>query len=153
MRRKQEPEKYCKTCGRQITRKRFNGRLEDLTAFRKRKCCSLTCANTKKVVSESGLRWRAGQLRKSRCEICGAQSRLHAHHIDGDITHNWQENIQTLCFDCHMAHHLLCRRLGRTVPGRAELSELQAGFPPGWTDLSASETPSCPSSSTRSSGQ
>lgn len=27
------------------------------------------------------------------------------------------------------------------------------GFPPGWTDLSASETPSCPSSSTRSSGQ
>lgn len=27
------------------------------------------------------------------------------------------------------------------------------GFPTGWTDLSASETPSCPSSSTRSSGQ
>ena len=27
------------------------------------------------------------------------------------------------------------------------------GFPPGWTDLSASETPSFPSSSTRSSGQ
>lgn len=141
MRRKQEPAKYCKTCGQKLIRKRFNGRLEDLTAFRKRKYCSLSCANTKKTVTEAGLRWRAEQLRKDNCEICGARSRLHAHHIDGDIAHNWRGNIQTLCFDCHMAHHLLCRRLGRMVPGRAELSELQAEFPTGWTDLNASETP------------
>ena len=96
---------------------------------------------------------RAEQFRKDSCEICGARLRLHAHHIDGNIAHNWQKNIQTLCFDCHMAHHRLCRRLGRTVPGRAELRELQAGFPLGWTDLSVSETQSCPSSSTPSSGQ
>ena len=117
------------------------------------KYCSLTCANTQKTVTEAGHRWRAEQLRKDSCEICGTRSRLHAHHIDGNITHNWQGNIQTLCFDCHMAHHRLCRRLGRTVPGRAELRELQAEFPLGWTDLSVSETQSCPSSSTPSSGQ
>lgn len=53
----------------------------------------------------------------------------------------WQENIQTLCFDCHMVHHRLCRKLGRTIPGRMESQELQPGFPIGWTDLNASETP------------
>ena len=153
MQRKQEPEKYCENCGKKLIRMRYSGRLEDFSAFQNRKYCSLTCANTKKTVTEAGHRWRAEQLRKDSCEICGTRSRLHAHHIDGNITHNWQGNIQTLCFDCHMAHHRLCRRLGRTVPGRAELRELQAGFPLGWTDLSASETPSCPSSSTPSSGQ
>ena len=152
MRRTQEPEKYCETCWKKLFRRRYSGRLEDLTAFQKRKYCSLTCANTKKTVTEAGYRWRAKQLRKDSCEICGERSRLHAHHIDGNITHNWQQNIQTLCFDCHMAHHLLCRRLGRTEPGKAELNELQAAFPLGWTDLSASETPLCPSSSTPSSG-
>lgn len=135
MQRKQEPEKYCATCGKILSRERYNGRLEDLMAFQKRKYCSLSCANTRKDVTNAGLRWRAEQLRKDKCEICGASSRLHAHHIDGNITHNSPENIQTLCFNCHMAHHRLCRRLGRTVPGRAELTELQAGFPTGWTDL------------------
>lgn len=141
MKRKAESEKYCETCGQRLYRKRFNGRLEDLKAFQKRRYCSLSCANTKNIVTEAGLRWRAEQLRKDRCEICGASSNLHAHHIDGDITHNLPKNIQTLCFDCHMAHHRLCRRLGRTVPGRMVSQELQPGFPLGWTDLSASETP------------
>lgn len=153
MQRKQEPEKYCETCGRKLIRKRYNGRLEDLTAFQRRKYCSLTCANTRKALTVAGYRRRAEQFRKDSCEICGARLRLHAHHIDGNIAHNWQKNIQTLCFDCHMAHHRLCRRLGRAVPGKAVLRELQAEFHLGWTDLSASETPSCPSSSTPSSGQ
>lgn len=151
MKRKEEPVKYCSTCGKVLIRKRFNGRLEDLSAFRKRKYCSLACANAKNSVTEAGFRWRAKQFRKEKCEICGAQSKLHAHHIDGDISHNQPENIQTLCFDCHMAHHLLCRKHGRTVPGRMELRELAAASSIGWTVLDASETPSCPSSSTPSS--
>ena len=141
MRRKKEPEKYCEICGKRLLRKRYNGRLEDLTVFRKRRYCSLSCANTRKDVTEAGYRWRAEQFKKKSCEICGAKSNLHAHHIDGNITHNWQENIQTLCFDCHMQHHRLCRKLGRTIPGKMESQELQPGFPLGWTDLNALETP------------
>lgn len=120
MKRKQEPVKYCETCGKIMYRKRFNGRLEDFNAFQQRKYCSLSCANTKNTVTEAGSRWRAEQSRKTQCEICGATSNLHAHHVDGNIAHNTPENIQTLCFGCHMAHHRLCRRLGQTVPGRME---------------------------------
>lgn len=35
--------KYCQFCGRKLERKRFNGRLEDFGAFKKRKCCDLKC--------------------------------------------------------------------------------------------------------------
>ena len=35
MRRKKEPEKYCETCGKKLLRKRYNGRLEDLTVHRR----------------------------------------------------------------------------------------------------------------------
>ena len=88
MQRKQEPEKYCETCGKRLTRKRYNGTLEDFGVFCRRKYCSLTCANTRKEPTEAGLRWRAEQLRKPYCEICGTQSRLHAHHINGNIAEN-----------------------------------------------------------------
>ena len=141
MPRKQEPEKYCEMCGKRLTRKRYNGTLEDFMAFSRRKYCSLTCANTRKKPTAAGMRWRAEQLRKPYCEICGTQSRLHAHHINGNIAINTPENIQTLCFDCHMAHHRWCRKHGRTVPGKMELSELAEIFQQGWTELSASETP------------
>lgn len=41
--------KTCARCGQVLTRKRFDsGRLEDRTAFEKRKYCSLNCANTRK---------------------------------------------------------------------------------------------------------
>lgn len=41
--------KTCARCGQVLTRKRFDsGRLEDRTAFEKRKFCSLTCANSRK---------------------------------------------------------------------------------------------------------
>lgn len=120
MKRKQEQPKYCEVCGKILLRKRYNGRLEDFAAFQKRKYCSLSCANTRSVVTEAGLRWRAERLRKDCCEVCGAQSRLHAHHIDGNIENNSPENIQTLCFDCHMALHRSCRKHGIMVPGRME---------------------------------
>ena len=46
--------------------------------------------------------------------------------------------------------NLTCGSGGNSNPA---LMEWLMGFPLGWTDLSASETPSCPSSSTPSSGQ
>jgi len=137
MRRKAEAKKYCETCGAQMSRRRYNGRLEDFGVFQRRKYCSLSCANTRKEVTTAGLRWRAEQLRDPACEICGAFSKLHAHHIDGDITNNTSENIQTLCARCHAAHHHYTRRLGLMVAGRAELREYPRVQKIGWTDLNA----------------
>jgi hypothetical protein len=37
------------------------------------------------------------------CSICGNISRLCAHHIDNNKSHNWMENLITLCSDCHMS--------------------------------------------------
>ena len=122
MKRRQEPVKYCETCGVQLFRKRMNGRLEDFQVFLKRRYCSLSCANTRKEPTEAGLRWRAEQLRSSACEVCGSTLNLHAHHIDGDIANNEQENIQTLCVSCHIKHHHATRKLGQTVAGKMELS-------------------------------
>ncbi len=124
MKRKQEPEKYCETCGRRLERKRYNGTLEDYTRFLSRKFCSLSCANTRNEVSKAGLRWRAEQLRKNACEICGSALNLHAHHIDGNINHNSPENIQTLCASCHATHHHFCKRIGRYPAGKMAYSEL-----------------------------
>lgn len=136
-RRKQEPEKYCVMCGNRLERKRYNGILEGYKAFLSRKYCSRSCANTRKEVTEAGMRWRAEQLRKSACEICGTTSNLHAHHIDGDITHNTPENIQTLCNSCHLKHHHYCRRNGMNIPGRMYASELKNSARTGWSELDA----------------
>lgn len=125
MKRKIEQEKYCLNCGKRLERKRYNGILESMTRFNSRKYCSLSCANTRVNVTEAGLRWRAEQLRKERCEICGSRLNLHAHHVDGDISNNTPENIQTLCACCHAKHHHIMRRRGKTVAGKAELSEFQ----------------------------
>lgn len=125
MKRKIEPLKYCETCGKLLERKRYNGRLEDLARYNARKYCCLSCANTRKIITKAGLRHRAEQLRKNKCEICGSEQNLHAHHIDGNISNNVPENIQTLCGSCHAKHHHIMQRLGKTVAGRAVLNEFQ----------------------------
>ena len=117
-----DPEKYCGHCGEQLERKRFNGRLEDLGAFKKRIYCSRACmANgyVKDAPLIGTYRWRASKLRGTCCEVCGAKERLHAHHIDGNVSNNSHANIQTLCISCHVSHHHRVRRAGLTVPGRA----------------------------------
>src|SRR5262245_34203891 len=153
MKRKQEQSKFCETCGVTMYRKRFNGTLEDLTAFLKRRFCSLSCANTRKQVSRAGLRWRAEQMRSQSCEVCGAKLNRHAHHCDGNIANNSPENIQTLCGTCHAKHHHSTRRRGMMIAGRMESCEWLMGYPAGWTDLRDSETPSSRRSPTRSSRQ
>lgn len=39
--------------------------------------------------------------RKQECEICKATANLHAHHIDGDHSHNVLENLTWVCVKCH----------------------------------------------------
>jgi hypothetical protein len=106
-----DPEKHCERCGIRLHRKRYGKNLEDFTAFRKRKFCSLTCANSTGALTTAGHRARSRKLRGSSCEACGYTLDLHAHHKDGNIANNAPENIQTLCTYCHNFWHALLDRL------------------------------------------
>src|SRR5260221_12255202 len=90
------PPKSCERCGKPLTRKRFSGRLEDYGTFLRRRFCDLSCANSRSDVTRGGYLWRARKLRGPKCEACGTTRRLHAHHVNGDITLTTPENIQTL---------------------------------------------------------
>jgi 5-methylcytosine-specific restriction endonuclease McrA len=124
------PEKTCATCGLRLERKRFNGRLEDRAVFARRRHCSRRCGNTRPIVTLAALRKRAAKFRKAACEMCGATSGLHAHHKDGDETHNTAENIQTLCGSCHLKlHWRTTRRSARTASEPAETALCQSRPP------------------------
>jgi len=125
----QAPEKWCMRCGTPMERKRFGSRLEDMSVFKRRKYCSLHCANQRDCPkSWATYHWRARRHLGSSCEACGLTEALHAHHVDGRPENNDAENIQTLCTYCHRFLHATAARLGWTEPGR--LPQLRAG----WTD-------------------
>jgi hypothetical protein len=119
MPRKQEPAKNCEYCGIPLTRKYFEGRLEDLSAFRRRRFCSLTCANSKKgVLTKHGYSYRARKHLKDACEACGQTTSLMAHHVDQNKANNSEGNIQTLCKHCHDFWHAMQKRRGLLIAGR-----------------------------------
>lgn len=118
MQRVAEEQKSCSTCGAHMYRKRFGDRLEDLSAYRRRKFCSLSCANTRQELTKHGYSWRARKHLKISCEACGNARSLEAHHIDQDKKNNDPENIQTLCSPCHDFWHALAKRIGRQVAGK-----------------------------------
>lgn len=127
MPRKADPVKLCATCGSQLERKRFNGRLEDRSAFLRRRYCSRRCMAkgfVSDAPSDSALLKRATAFRGDSCEACGATENLHSHHIDGDRSNNSPANIQTLCGCCHATHHHHARRAGQMEAGRLESPEL-----------------------------
>jgi hypothetical protein len=118
MRMKADPEKHCERCGVQLTRQRFGARLEDRSVFLRRRFCSLTCANSRTVLTKGAYHWRARQHRKSACEACGRTTALHVHHSDGDPSNNDPANLQTLCTHCHGFWHKTLARLGLPIGGR-----------------------------------
>ena len=108
------PKKNCQYCEKTMIRKRMNGRLEDLTVFRKRKYCDQICMamnftkdNPKR---EQWLR-RSRVLKKDYCEVCGktatetSDKELDIHHIDQNWRNNDPANIKTLCGSCHLKWH------------------------------------------------
>jgi hypothetical protein len=128
--RKATPEKYCANCGVPLVRKDYNGRLEDVGAFLRRKYCSLTCANSKKRPSHwETYHWRARKHRKDYCEACGWTLSLEVHHADQQPENNETDNLQTLCKHCHDFWHTTQKRLGRSIAGR-----MPTLFLPGQTD-------------------
>lgn len=114
--------RYCERCGRRLARKRFNGRLEDLTLFMRKKFCSLRCANTRGNWGESlTARHRvSSRHRKPCCENCGTAppnlKHLHVHHKNLDYHDNREENLTTLCMSCHMKMHRALERLTSRKP-------------------------------------
>lgn len=102
---KQDPIRYCVTCGVPLERKRFNGRLEDRGVFLRRKNCSQACANTKRAVTKDTHHWRARKHRASACSECGSKNDLHVHHIDRNPANNDPVNLITLCSSCHLKLH------------------------------------------------
>jgi hypothetical protein len=118
MMKKQESEKCCECCGAVMLRKRYRGRLEDMSAYERRRFCSLTCANTRTDLTKHGFSWRARKHLTAACEACGHPFRLQAHHMNQDIRDNRPENIQTLCKHCHDFWHTTAKRRGKTVAGR-----------------------------------
>ena len=111
----------CPVCGTAITRKIYNGRLEERSNFRRRIHCSQACmamGMKKATVGRSAHLWRARKYRTSACEACGETRKLHVHHCDGDQTNNDPTNLQTLCQYCHDFWHALLKRRGLPVRGR-----------------------------------
>ena len=51
-------------------------------------------------------------MKGERCEACGTDSNLQAHHVNGDPMDNTPSNVQTLCQHCHAFWHSALRRAG-----------------------------------------
>lgn len=108
MPKKETPIQHCANCGNLLERKRFNSRLEDLTAFKKRKFCDQVCmakAMIQEDVTLAGLRNRSMKFRAKKCSDCGTQENLQIHHMDSNPANNDPENLRTLCAACHAKWH------------------------------------------------
>ena len=107
-----ELDKYCEYCGNKLERKRFNGRLEDFTVFGNRKYCNRECMKRDFLKigehdqSYSNAHTTARKineliLHKEVCELCGSDTNLDIHHIDGNWQNNNLDNLMCLCRSCH----------------------------------------------------
>jgi|SRR5581483_1954216 len=105
-----DPIKYCAACGARLTRKRFNGTLEDMGAFRRRRYCNQACMavgqeGTIKVMSPRNSRRQSAKAVREKCETCGRNGRLHVHHRDENPLNNDPSNLMSLCGSCHRQAH------------------------------------------------
>jgi len=111
------PEKYCEYCGKKLERKRYNGKIEDMGAFKKRKYCNQECMRKAFVMKgESKQRYSCAhhsareivyviEKRPKICELCGSTKNVDVHHRDGNYKNNSSENLILVCRSCHMKLH------------------------------------------------
>ena len=114
MPRKQDPCKFCLSCGTKLERKRFSsGVLEDLSVFKRRKYCDRKCMSKafKEKPKKSNPNWMTAHyharnlMPKTHCSVCGSHQNLDIHHIDRNWRNNSLENLICLCRSCHIKTH------------------------------------------------
>ena len=127
------PEKYCAYCGKRmypnITK---SGKVQSLSAFKRRKYCDQQCCHKALVnvgvgsheFSTSHHSARAIKYlilgAEKKCERCGSSSYVDVHHKDGDYTNNNPNNLICLCKSCHLKEHRhrnYCVICGKPVKG------------------------------------
>lgn len=110
---------YCLFCGKELVRKRINGRLEDFTVYQRRKYCNMDCFQNDRILNFSKTHhdqdYRCSHataqklakrfLNTEMCELCGSTKKLDVHHKDEDYNNNNITNLQILCRSCHMKIH------------------------------------------------
>ncbi len=105
---KPDPLRKCHQCETIMKRKRFNGVLESMSAFMRRKYCDRACMARAFMSADptlNALRWRARGLVKGECQVCGSTEMLGVHHLNEDPADNRKANIATLCNSCHQLWH------------------------------------------------
>ena len=105
---KPDPEKFCDNCKARLSRKRINGRMEDMAVFVRRRYCNRACmaaAMLQPDPSRKGYGIRARKHLKSNCENCGTTQKLSIHHADRNWKNNDPANLKTLCTSCHTSLH------------------------------------------------
>lgn len=108
MARKKDPKKYCSSCSSIMSRKRMNGRLEDMGVFIRRKYCDMKCmgkGHMKEIPGRHAMLHRARKFLKDKCNICGTSEKLSIHHRDRNWRNNDPSNLETLCTSCHTTLH------------------------------------------------
>ena len=112
-----ELDRYCYYCENKLERKRFNGRLEDFTVFSNRKYFNRECMKRNFIkigdnynqtffnAHTTARKINELILHKEVCELCGSDTNLDIHHIDGNWQNNNLDNLICLCRSCHMKEH------------------------------------------------
>lgn len=90
-----------------------NDGCENLTTYKSRGNYSTRCSTCLKTKNGTQHRTAHGRKKKKHCELCDFKalhpSQLDVDHIDGDHS-NWdQDNLQTLCANCHRLKTFLNR--------------------------------------------
>ena len=114
---KPTPEQYCAYCGKKLERKRINGRLEDLGAFKRRLYCGRDCMRRGFVKRDAASqKWGEShhsarkiiyliEQREKVCELCGSTRNIDVHHKDCNYQNNESDNLMLVCRSCHMKIH------------------------------------------------
>lgn len=101
----------CAHCKKRMRRQRYQGVLESMIGFSRRKFCNRSCmaewmTGRIKVMNDRNSRRQSGRAVRSACQLCGTdRRRLHVHHRDENPQNNRPSNLLTLCVSCHRRCH------------------------------------------------
>ncbi len=110
-------KKYCLFCGKELIRKHYGKKIEDMKIFKNRKFCDLSCFGKYRSINADATKMTDRAARENavhvyralkdndKCEICGGKGNLLVHHKDLDCHNNNIDNLMLLCYPCHNKIH------------------------------------------------